>query len=430
VLLGLLFKSAEMLSSASISILCLANLAYAHSGRFQLRADKECCPCPDPDEKSNKGPATVTVTVVASVVTVTETSAPAADRVTVYISTAGGDPADKPAPTPETVYVTVANAPKPSADASAPVVAEALAQSAPEEETGIVEPETQPVTVTVQRAAQPEKTVTVHVNGPKGSDMPVVVTSGKEDDKPAAGAAEPNGDENTTVTNTGLLEDAAPKEPKTVTVNVAPVTAVRGGDTAPSAAPGAGSGGPNDMNNAAAAAEPTAIIVKQGHVVGAATVEREIKTETAMTPSTVTITTAPAAETPATAQNGDQFKTITQSVHNGDDNDIDIQINVININTGEVVCKKQDTGEPCEVDTGNLNTVLVQPLPAPTVTPNSSEHCPAATNSTSIATAFNTVTVVVKPGVGNSTDAAAAEPTGSTKSPAKLPRGPLSSIRW
>ena len=496
-------NTAEMLSRASIPFLCLANLAHAHSGRFQPRADpQECCPCPGPNEKPNGGPATVTVTEAAPAVTVTEASAPAADPVTVYISTAGGDQAEKPAPTPETVtvhstvvesaatvYVTLANAAEPSPESSDPKVIDVTVQPGPQQETVkaepgsqpetvIVKPGSQPGTVTVQPLPQPQtvtvqpgsqpETVTVHADGPKGTDATVIVAPGKDDSKPAADAAA--SDENTTVTQTILpagaspetvlpTDAAAPEGPKTVTVNVAPapaqdkpvtaivdpaqdktviavvsstpcpsssnvvtVTAVPEGAASPDA--------PEDIKNKGLVAEPKTVIVKQEPSVKTVTVNGEVKTETAMIPSTITITAPPSAETMGPAGNADQFTTIIQSIHNGDNNDIDIQINIININTGEVVCKKEGTGEPCDGDNVKLDTVVVLP-PAPTTTPNPSDPCPAVTNSTTIATAFNTVTVTVKQGwAGNSTDAGASSPTGSMGLPARVPRGPLSAIRW
>ncbi|KAM4063204.1 hypothetical protein HRG_010236 [Hirsutella rhossiliensis] len=110
------------------------------------------------------------------------------------------------------------------------------------------------------------------------------------------------------------------------------------------------------------------------------------------------------------------YQTVTQTVQGGGGDNIEIII--ININTGETSCKKKHSGKPCH--RGHGNPVVV-----------SSRPCPSAANSTSIATVFNTVSVVVggpsRPSNGTASAMGAAKATGMTKrSEGRKPRAPLS----
>ncbi|KAL7931520.1 hypothetical protein V8C35DRAFT_309731 [Trichoderma chlorosporum] len=106
-------------------------------------------------------------------------------------------------------------------------------------------------------------------------------------------------------------------------------------------------------------------------------------------PPNPTITTSSSLQPAITAppqvgtisQSIDHFTTITQTVPSigGDINgDVNIEITIINIFTGEVVCKKKGTDEPCD------------PKPSP---------CLTTGIFTSTATAFNTVIVTIDPGM-------------------------------
>ncbi len=90
------------------------------------------------------------------------------------------------------------------------------------------------------------------------------------------------------------------------------------------------------------------------------------------------ITQTPEVKT--VTQNADQYKTVTQTVagHGGDN----IEIIIINIITGESSCQKKHSGKPCNSKPESI-------------------PCPPVSNSTSIATAFNTVLVTVGTGTGS-----------------------------
>ncbi|KAK4078383.1 uncharacterized protein Triagg1_3399 [Trichoderma aggressivum f. europaeum] len=104
-----------------------------------------------------------------------------------------------------------------------------------------------------------------------------------------------------------------------------------------------------------------------------------------------------------------QFTTMTQTVTSSG-GDVNIEINIINIFTGEVVCRKQGSDEPCD------------PKPSP---------CLTTGIFTSTATAFNTVIVTVSPGMWtNGTSATgAAPPLGTGTGSPVLRRGRVPMIR-
>ncbi|PNP55851.1 hypothetical protein THARTR1_04071 [Trichoderma harzianum] len=105
----------------------------------------------------------------------------------------------------------------------------------------------------------------------------------------------------------------------------------------------------------------------------------------------------------------DQFTTVTQTVSSSG-GDVNIEINIINIFTGEVICKKQGSDEPCD------------PKPSP---------CLTTGIFTSTATAFNTVIVTVSPGMWtNGTSATGvAPPLGTGTGSPVLRRGRVPMIR-
>ncbi|KAK4071959.1 hypothetical protein Trihar35433_4023 [Trichoderma harzianum] len=105
----------------------------------------------------------------------------------------------------------------------------------------------------------------------------------------------------------------------------------------------------------------------------------------------------------------DQFTTMTQTVTSSG-GDVNIEINIINIFTGEVICKKEGSDEPCD------------PKPSP---------CLTTGIFTQTATAFNTVIVTVSDGMWtNGTSATAvASPLGTGTGSPVLRRGRLPMIR-
>lgn len=442
-----------MLALASLTMLSMANMAYARSGRLQPRMDaNECCPCPGPNGDPIEGATTVTVTEAAKPV----------DPVTIYIPQTGGQ--DKAAPTPETVTVhdTVT---EPAATVFVTKESHPEPSGADAMEEVMEHPQPEPATVTVY----PDGSEVTPVPGEsEGDDTVEVVTEEQDDhdyiDDPDNGNVEdpskdghgndtnrgnPDGDKkDNTATKTIVPNDPAADAPKTVTVNITPaqgktiiisptspkdsivtVTAIPEGET-PS--PDAHEDVKDKVITKTTkddhpSAEIKTILISHEPSVKTVTLDNgEVKMDTVMTPATLTVTAAPSTETQALVETINNYQTITQSVHNGDNNNIDIEITIININTGEMTCRKEDTGMPCE---GDVSRNMTTPA-APSMTPSVSDPCPPAMNYTSIVTAFNTVTVPL----GHSwavkdSNVTEVQPTGSVGLRPRVPRAPLT-VRW
>ncbi|KAL6825454.1 hypothetical protein J3E69DRAFT_270220 [Trichoderma sp. SZMC 28015] len=105
----------------------------------------------------------------------------------------------------------------------------------------------------------------------------------------------------------------------------------------------------------------------------------------------------------------DQFTTMTQTVTSSG-GDVNIEINIINIFTGEVICKKEGSDEPCD------------PKPSP---------CLTTGIFTQTATAFNTIIVTVSDGMWtNGTSATeVAPPLGTGTGSPVIRRGRMPMIR-
>ncbi|KAI6778542.1 uncharacterized protein J7T54_003292 [Emericellopsis cladophorae] len=154
--------------------------------------------------------------------------------------------------------------------------------------------------------------------------------------------------------------------------------------------------------------KPATVIVSLEPSAQVIVVDGETITETIDHP--VTVTAAPVHDATTIVPSKDHYKTVTQTVSHGGD-DIDIEIIIININTGETVCRQKDSGKPCK---GAVN-------------PSQSTVCSSVEPSTSISTAFNTVTVTASPTMAfNSTMMGVAQPTGMRRAP----RAPLSQRWW
>ncbi|KAH0489717.1 hypothetical protein TgHK011_010134 [Trichoderma gracile] len=137
-------------------------------------------------------------------------------------------------------------------------------------------------------------------------------------------------------------------------------------------------------------------------------------------PAQPAITTPPQLATilPVT----DRFATLTQTMTSG--GDVTVEITIVNIFTGETICRKEDSDEPCDPA---QETHLLKP----------SGEVPCLTTGiftkTATATAFNTVVVTVSPGLwsngtfatGVAPPAGAATGTGSPM----LRRGRVAMVR-
>jgi hypothetical protein len=105
-------------------------------------------------------------------------------------------------------------------------------------------------------------------------------------------------------------------------------------------------------------------------------------TATIQSPLSNIVTAAP--ETVSVVHTAHHYETITHTVTNGNGN-IDIQIIIINIDTGETTCIEENNGLPC--DDGSS-------MPPKSVT-TATVSCPPVEATTSVATLFNTVTLTV-----------------------------------
>ena len=143
------------------------------------------------------------------------------------------------------------------------------------------------------------------------------------------------------------------------------------------------------------------------------TQNRDVTTRVVDKPSTVLVTAAP--EVPAEASKDLEIVTQTVTDSHGD---INVEITIININTGDAVCFMEDSGKPCE-NTSNI--------------PPKQSECQPIEPSTSIATVFQTVTIAVdQQGVARNGTAAmgVAKPTGSAALMGRTPYAPRSQRFW
>lgn len=273
----------------------------------------------------------------------------------------------------------------------------------------------QPVTVTVTQRAAPQ-TVTVERLVP-GPAAPVYVTQNNN---------------NNNINNNNNNNAGSQGQPQAVTVNgsqgVAPhdgprTVAVPSG-ARPALAPDAGY--PTFVNvtaspQAADPAKPSQRFVespfppRQGSSDATRTVTVVPQPRVQYAPPAPATVTVPPIQPQGTGTG--PLQTVTQTVQGGGGDNIEIII--ININTGETSCKKKHSGKPCHKGHG-------KPVMA------SSRPCPSVFNSTSIATVFNTVSVLVggpsrSYNNGTSPVMGAAQATGMTKrSEGRKPRAPLS----
>lgn len=113
------------------------------------------------------------------------------------------------------------------------------------------------------------------------------------------------------------------------------------------------------------------------------------------------------------------YQTLTKTVSGGGGDNI--EITVVNIISGASTCKKKHSGKPCHA--GNHSMPLSTGAP-----------CPSAMQSTSIATAYNTVVVALGAGIPrNATSTRTAHLTGALNpvmTKGRKPRGPLSKRSW
>lgn len=342
-----------------LAVLAMAPLAQARFGRFQARTG-ECPPCP-----ANCEAVTVTVekTVPAEPTTVfvTHSAPPVEEQQTATTIIVEPTPAQAEQPGPKTVTVI---------------------QSSPQQQ----EETPQVVTRTIQpstSAQQEPKTVTVTQSQPSEpvSEAPSVVTV----------TLQP---ESTPVQQTETTPQESPSRP-----NEAPsvVTKTVG----------------QEMKQSRPVQEPQTVLVSA--------VQPSVKTVTlgngqgiTKTLPGTTITAAP--ETQTIVQSVDHFSTVTQTVPGGGSDNVEIFI--ININTGESTCQKKHSGRPC----GSQPPVISSP-------------CPPVNITTSIATAYNTILVTVGTGTPsqNATSVmGVAQPsgTGNMMGMGRVPRVPIVRRKW
>jgi hypothetical protein len=394
-------QSATMPSLKHISLLSLAGLSQARAGELASRADDEvCCPCP----------ASGTPPVSQITITVTE-SAPAAAPTTVYVTQVAGAQSVQPTVTVtdagQTVYVTAGHV--------SPSLATLVA------DTVTVSGEAQATTVTVNAQPIASESSGVGENAGQPTDSQAVTVASQ-----STVSSETSQFDDGNASNS----DSTPHGPATVTVEVqhSSMDEVASAQTSPLS---------SNVNNSA---EPVTVTVTPpvsdhaGNLVVTQTIQQEeqnpqtvvvsvlpssstlhnTSSQTSIESATpVTVTAAPDQTAPLT-QTVDTYHTVTQSVTNIN-GDVDIEINIINIFTGETICKKEN-GDPCDDNS--------QPIEPSIVTVSCQEVEP----STSFSTIYNTVYVSTnQTGSHNATAVSgAAAPTGLR---ARTPRGPAAP-RW
>lgn len=404
---------------SSIAVLFMAHEVYAHFRRFQPRQAQECCPCPGSGNDKAQGPVTVTVVTV----TVIE-NAPAPGPVTVYVSR----PNETPSRTPQTITVhsTVTKAPltvyvtqdaAPEASAADPVE-EVIVQneSAPEPVTVVVNPDGSQTT-----QGPGDQNNSGSGGDPAAGDQAPAQASDSNAEDPAGQANAQNAGANQGSNNgegqdpandgannamdecnmdeaknddrqgfivTEIVKpaDPSPSNPKTVPVSVAPAEEKIVTDTPPDPAkPFTVTATPESEPSAATEEPKVEVSAAESTQTVVVSPKPAVETVVSYANSLVMTTTASAsAETASLIQTVDHFQTVTQSIHNGDN--INIEVTVVNIDTGERTCIIQDTGLPCGTAPGSNLTVLL----VPSVTPAVEEPCPPGTNLTGSGSTFIT----------------------------------------
>lgn len=308
-----------MFSLASIVLLSAANMAHAHISRIQPRIDaQECCPCSQYGNDRVDEPVT-TVTVTEAV--------PAPEPVTIYVSHT--KPATSPTAktvtvhrtiteSPLTVYVTLDDIVEPSDSSTVDRVP--------------INSEPGPVTVTVllddSRITQPPGSKNVDLAGEDGIDE-----DGTDDG------------ENDIGTQDDTEEDS--QNEFTVLENIQPY-------------------GP--AKSSAGSLTANLVLAEEDIITVSSDVFPTKSAAEGMVPvgngSVITLTASPSAGTVSSDENIGLYQTFTQSIHNGDN--IDIEITIINTDTGAKTCTIRDTGLPC-IDALNSNTTF-------SATHNTSSH--------------------------------------------------------
>lgn len=447
-----------MLHLILLAALAIKPSTAASLPRMQPQMDADaCCPCPAP---GTPGGEATTVTVIPPTVTVTEPAAPPATE-TVYISHGNGLDPSKETLTVEhtvtedgnTVYVTKGQQSRP--------LTHYVTQGVPSE------PQPSPQTVTVQVGGPQlsdempgeQNTVTKTIGAPQPSDEtpgtedaatetvpgdmeegPVTVTVG----------VEPVHDTTVTITPGGPAETVEGPKEVTVTVSAKPsqetpqqgtddqvlTKTVHGDEGEPhtvivSLQPSIKTvtiGSSNILTETNKAPEYVTVtaVPEEETVSVVQTIENShALTKTDTTPQYLTVTAAPEGETVSVVQTVDHYQTLTKTCSTGGSDNIEITI--ININTGEQTCEKKHSGKPCDDD--DDSTLIYTPAPAPqtTVLP-----CPSPDASTSFQTVYNTILVTGTAGVHYNATAKMgyAQPSGTGIYPVneRKPKAPLT--KW
>lgn len=355
---------------ASLAMFSMAGLSHARlPGLEPRRPADECCPCPGLGEPAAQDPVTVTVTAAA----------PAAQ--TVYVSGAPKETVTvNNTKSAATIYVTKESDHEP--------VTEQVINAEDQVVTKVVQPQEPPQgppkgpqTVTVNIQPAEEQTATVK---PSHDSQPTrqVVTVTQQPEAPSPVAPVENTEEKVVIKTVPHPEA---EKPTSVPEQMAPE--------------------PQKSKTIITSVEPS---------IQTVTRDGQVTTTTIKSPSSVTVTAAP--ET--VVQNVEHYQTVTQTVSKGNGN-IDVAITIINIDTGETKCVMENSGLPCDDGTSTRSNPITE-----------TTSCPPVTESASIATSFNTVTVTVgQQGMSRNGTAVmgVAQPTAGLR--ARVPRAPMS-IWW
>lgn len=474
-----------------IAVLSMAHAAYAHLGRFQPRMEaEECCPCPGPDNQiADGGLATITVTEVApapapvtvyishekqaplpTAKTVTVHSTLTESPLTVYVTQSDNlgpsgsvtvEEVVHVIPKPEPVTVTVhpdGSKITPDINSNDPTVKERPGVKTQDSDDAMIkdgkmDDVMQSQTDNNGNAEDPEDGKINHMNNGNGGSQDIADKGRPKSTDRDDGKDVKKDDQHKSVVTETIRPDPGQNIPKTVTISIAPaedktaivspnnptitVTAIPQ-HTSPSApeqpedqlAPDAGtktvvvSYGPNIEAMIPFHNSTRPVVETMTPFNNSTKPDVEIMTPFGNS-SAMTVTASPSTETVSLVQTINNYQTITQSVHNG--HNIDIEITIINIDTGAKTCANRDTGLPCSSEPGRNTTIPITPSTTPAV---AKDPCPPGTNLTSIAASFNTVTFTrVKRMANDDADARHDQPTRAEPLTPRTPRGPRS-LRW
>jgi hypothetical protein len=464
----------NMLQSLPLAGLAFASLGQARFARLHPRmgAD-ECCPCPQAGQP-NQGASTVTVTQPAPPAVTTTVTAP---EKTVIVQQTVTAPAN-------TVYVTQAPSSEPMTQAIAPEVSSqpAGSEQAPQVVTITTSSGSQPsqsesqsmptstwTDVNPSSSVGTSGTVIISVNSGEGQTYTITpgaspssaesnVNSGEAQTYTITPGASPASAESSVHSGEGqtytITQGASPSFAESSVSSGTEMSTESGQTPAITSITQVASESPAPQSPAPEATtvvqEPAQELFVTKTIIGSVPQEEQpaqtvtvapvttVQTltlaggstvvQTVETSELVTVTASPQTQTQTVSvtQGAVSYQTVTQTVSSG--TNIDVQIIIINLNTGEATCRMQKSGKPCS-PAGSAGAMPNSKQPGSS--PATTTVCASVAAHTSIATVFNTVLVTANSTMKWNATAMSgvALPSGTGMLTARRPRAPAS-LRW